>query len=125
MNWSSVYRSGLLWHLAAVYFAFGFSYVIYSTFFARYLVAEAGFSLSKAGLLWMQVGMVSIISGFIWGSISDRRGRRTALVAVFVLQSLSFLLFWKQSWRDSPLPVGCLVCRDGLECAGADGRIVW
>jgi len=93
LNWSLVYRSGLLWHLAAVYFAFGFSYIIYSTFFARYLVAEAGFSLSKAGVLWMQVGVVSGISGFIWGSISDRWGRRTALVAVFALQGLSFLLF--------------------------------
>ena len=41
----------------------------------------------------MQVGFVSLPSGFIWGSISDRFGRRIALVCVFALQALAFVLF--------------------------------
>jgi MFS family permease len=93
LQWSLVYRSGLLWHLAVVYFAFGFSYVIYSTFFIRYLVKEAGFTQSAAGSLWLKIGLVSVISGFIWGSVSDRWGRRTALLAVFTLQGVAFLIF--------------------------------
>jgi MFS family permease len=93
LNWSLVWRSKLLWHLAAVYFAFGFSYVIYSTFFVRYLVNEGGFTMQKAGWLWMKVGLISGISGFIWGSISDRWGRRAALVGVFTLQGTGFLIF--------------------------------
>jgi MFS family permease len=93
LQWSLVYRSRLLWHLAIVYFAFGFSYVIYSTFFIRYLVKEAGFSKASAGSLWLQIGMVSVISGFIWGSISDRWGRRLALLGVFTLQAVAFLSF--------------------------------
>jgi MFS family permease len=93
LNWGSVYRSGLLWKLAGIYFGFGFSYIIYATFFVRYLTGEAGFSRAGAGALWMQVGMVSIVSGFIWGSVSDRWGRRAALLWVFGLQGASFLLF--------------------------------
>ena len=93
LDWGSVYRSGLLWKLAGIYFGFGFSYIIYSTFFVRYLTGEAGFSRAGAGALWMQVGMVSMVSGFLWGSVSDRWGRRVALLWVFGLQGASFLLF--------------------------------
>ncbi len=93
LNWGSVYRSRTLWHLAMIYFAFGFSYIIYSTFFVRYLVKEGGFNASEAGTLWFQVGIVTTISGFIWGSVSDRWGRRAALLGVFALQGLAFLVF--------------------------------
>jgi MFS family permease len=92
LNWASVYRSSQLWKLAAIYFGFGFSYIIYATFFVRYLTAEAGFSRTGAGALWMQIGMVSIGSGFLWGSVSDRWGRRAALLWVFGLQGTAFLL---------------------------------
>lgn len=93
LAWESVWRSRVLWHLAAIYFAFGFSYVVYATFFIRYLVGESGFTAGSAGLLWLQIGVVSVISGFIWGGISDRWGRRTALMGVFVVQGTAFLLF--------------------------------
>lgn len=92
-DWRGVYRSATLWKLAALYFAFGFSYIIYATFFVRYLTAEAGFTPARAGTLWLQIGMVSTVSGFIWGGVSDRWGRRTALLWVFGLQGVSFLLF--------------------------------
>ena len=92
-HWGSVYRSALLWKLAATYFAFGFSYIIYATFFVRYLTGEAGFSPAAAGALWSQIGVISIVSGFVWGAVSDRWGRKTALLGVFGLQGTSFLLF--------------------------------
>jgi predicted MFS family arabinose efflux permease len=90
-DWSGLWRSLLLWRLAGIYCAFGLSYVTYATFLIRYLVGEAGFSHGAAGLLWLQVGVVSGISGFLWGAVSDRWGRRTGLVAVFLLQGGSFL----------------------------------
>ena len=100
LDWASVYRSRLLWKLAAIYFGFGFSYIIYSTFFVRYLIGEAGFSRSGAGGLWLQVGVVSIVGGFLWGSVSDRWGRRAALFWVFGLQGTAFLLFGlgREAW---------------------------
>lgn len=91
LAWALVWRSRVLWHLAAIYLAFGASYVIYATFFIRYLVGEGGLSASFAGLLWLQIGAVSVISGFIWGGISDRWGRRSALMGVFAVQGTAFV----------------------------------
>jgi predicted MFS family arabinose efflux permease len=93
LNWRLVYKSGTLWQLAAIYFAFGFSYIIYSTFFVKHLVKEGGFTAAGAGSLWMKIGIVSLASGFIWGGVSDRFGRRIALVCVFTLQCISFTVF--------------------------------
>lgn len=93
LNWALVYKSRTLWHLAAIYFAFGISYIIYSTFFIRYLVKEAGLVAHDAGLIWFKVGLVSGISSLIWGGVSDRWGRRLALMGVFALQGVSFLVF--------------------------------
>ena len=92
-GWGAVYRSGILWQLGGIYFAFGFSYVIYTTFFATYLIREGGFSAAGAGALWGQVGLLSILSGLIWGSLSDRWGRKAGLGLVFGLQGLCFLIF--------------------------------
>lgn len=88
-----IWRSRTVWHLAAVYFAFGLSYVIYATFFIRFLVGEAAFTPEAAGLLWLAVGAVSGGSGFVWGWISDRWGRRAALLGVFACQGAAYLLF--------------------------------
>lgn len=93
LDWGLVYKSKVLWQLAAIYFAFGFSYIIYATFFVRYLVKEAGFDANGAGALWLQVGIVTTISGFIWGAASDRWGRQLPLVCVFALQGMSFIVF--------------------------------
>lgn len=104
LNWLRVCKSRRLWHLAAVYFTSGFSYVIYCTFFIRYLTKEAGFTKGEAGALWLTIGVVSVISGLIWGSVSDRWGRRAALLWVFALQGGAFLIFG----LSRELPMICL-----------------
>ncbi|MBN2443186.1 MAG: MFS transporter [Spirochaetales bacterium] len=97
LQWSLIYNSPSVWHLACIYILFGFSYIIYATFFVRYLTNEAGFTLEKAGGLWAIIGGASIISGFIWGIVSDKLGRKYGLGIVFFLQSLCFTIFglWK------------------------------
>ncbi|MGB3906064.1 MAG: MFS transporter [Anaerolineae bacterium] len=97
LQWGLVYKSAPVWHLALIYVLFGFSYIIYATFFARYLTWEAGFSTEAAGALWSAVGVLSIISGFIWGSVSDVLGRKYGLAVVYFLQFLCFTIFglWK------------------------------
>jgi sugar phosphate permease len=91
--WKEVYRTKALWHLALVYVAFGFSYVIYATFFARYLQGEAGYSKEAAGSLWSVVGWISVLCGLIWGSVSDAIGRQYGLALVYLLQAISFGVF--------------------------------
>jgi len=99
-DWRLLIRSGKLWHLAGIYFLFGFSYVIYATFFVDYLTAEAGFVIDRAGSLWSAIGLLSVVSGFIWGSVSDRLGRKYGLALVFLLQGASYALFGL--WRSIP-----------------------
>jgi sugar phosphate permease len=88
-----VYRSGPIWHLALVYTAFGFSYVIYATFYAKYLLAEGGYSKGAAGSLWTLVGWISLFSGLIWGTLSDRIGRNYGLALVYLVQASAYALF--------------------------------
>ncbi len=97
LGWGLVYKSAPVWHLALIYVLFGFSYIIYATFFARYLIWEAGFTTEAAGALWSATGALSIISGFIWGSVSDVLGRKYGLAIVYFLQFLCFTIFglWK------------------------------
>ncbi len=92
-----VLSSGRMWYLGAVYSLFGFSYIVYSTFFARYLTSEAGFSVRAAGAMWSGVGLASLASGFLWGTVSDRLGRKHGLAIVYFLQCASFLAFG--AWR--------------------------
>ncbi len=100
LQWARVYRSKGVWHLGAVYAAFGFSYIIYMTFFVRYLVGELGYTRQAAGNLFMLVGWLSLGCGLLWGGLSDRIGRRLALVLVYVIQAASYSLF--VLWPERP-----------------------
>jgi sugar phosphate permease len=93
LKWGSVYRSGLVWHVGLIYVAFGFSYIIYVTFFTKYLVAEGGYTQGEAGRLFMLMGWFSLLCGLIWGSVSDYIGRKAALVIVYLIHAVAFGLF--------------------------------
>jgi len=92
-TWALVYRSGVVWNLSLIYFAFGFSYIIYATFFAKYAQAEVGLSKEAAGAVWQTVGWISFVCGVLWGWISDLIGRKYALVLVSFLQGCAYLIF--------------------------------
>jgi predicted MFS family arabinose efflux permease len=94
---ADVVRSARVWFLGAVYFLFGFSYIMFSTFFVRHIIDEAGFTARGAGSLWSAIGVVSLASGFLWGAASDRMGRTKSLALVYALQSVAFatLGLWK------------------------------
>jgi len=91
-HWKDVYASRPLWELGFIYLMFGFSYVVFTTFFAKYLVEEIGFTQSSAGQLWFIVGIISLVSGFLWGALSDKIGRKNALFIVYSLQGACLLM---------------------------------
>lgn len=93
LNWSKVYKSGRVWHLGIIYIAFGFSYIIYITFFSKYLVSEVNFTQEAAGRLFMIMGWFSLFCGFVWGLFSDKFGRKMALIIVYLIQAASFSMF--------------------------------
>lgn len=87
------FKSLTFYHLGAVFLIFGFTQPVYATFFPVYLSKEAGLSIELAGWLWSVVGTTSIVSGFLWGAVSDRIGRGKSLGLVYVTLAASFALF--------------------------------
>lgn len=85
-------RHGVVYVLGLLYAIFGFTYAIYVTFVVTMLVRERGFSEVVAGRFWSWVGLLSLLSGPVFGSLSDRIGRRGGLVTVFTVQALAYAL---------------------------------
>jgi MFS family permease len=81
-----------IYHLGAIYFLFGYTYVIYATFIVTTLVQERGFSEMVAGNFWSWVGFLSLFSGPVFGTLSDKLGRKAGLIMVFSIQMCAYLL---------------------------------
>lgn len=92
-GWDAVLGNRRAWLLGLVYTAFGFSYIIYMTFFVKRLVADAAYTHSQAGRLFMLMGFCSVVCGVLWGSVSDRLGRARALMLIYIVHSVSFALY--------------------------------
>lgn len=93
LQWQLVYKVKAVWYLGFVYFMYGFSYVIYMTFFKAFLSDEMGLSALQAGSMWALVGGLSIFCGVIWGGISDILGRKGGAALAYLALALSYLIF--------------------------------
>ncbi len=89
----ALYRSAHLWHLAAVFLTFGFSYIIYIQFYSAYLINEGGMSVFKAGQYLTLIGILSIFCGALWGTVSDIIGRKYGIALVLMTQGVGYLIF--------------------------------
>jgi MFS family permease len=96
--WRRLYLSGQVWRLGACYFCFGFSYIIYLTFFAKRLIADVGYTPQQAGTLFMILGWASLPCGVSWGWIGDRIGRRAAMAIALCMQAIAEAMF--ALWTD-------------------------
>ncbi len=92
-QWGQVYREPRIWYLGFVYFMYGFSYIIYVTFFVAYLVKQRGFGAGEAGGLWALVGGLSTFCGLVWGGISDRIGRPRATALAYAVLAFAYGAF--------------------------------
>ncbi len=87
-----IYKRWIIYYIGIIYFLYGYTYVIYITFIVTAVINERGFSEIMAGNLWSIIGFLSIMSGPVFGSISDKYGRRAGLIIVFVFQMFAYLL---------------------------------
>ncbi|WP_321394666.1 MFS transporter [uncultured Desulfuromusa sp.] len=88
----TTHNGRVLVSLGLLYMAFGATYMVYGTFVVTSMVEEYGFSEVVAGRFWSWVGFFSLFSGIIFGTLSDRIGRKSGLIAVFSVQTLAYLL---------------------------------
>jgi len=75
-----------------IYFIFGLAYNIYITYFVAFLVEEVRLTGGVAGAIWSVFGWMCVVSGWVWGFLSDRMGRREALLWNNGLISVSVLI---------------------------------
>lgn len=92
-GWKDVYFSPAVIRLGIVYLAFGFSYIIYMTFFVKSLVSDHGLTASEAGKIFMLMGWFSIPCGLIWGTVSDYLGRKNTLIILYTILAITIGLF--------------------------------
>jgi MFS family permease len=90
---STVKTNGLTLHtIFIIYFIFGFAYIIYATYFVAYMIEGISIPEKTAGRIWAIFGWMCIVSGLVWGFLSDRLGRRRALLWNNGIISLALLL---------------------------------
>lgn len=82
----------ILLELGLLYLIFGATYMIYGTFIVTTLVVEHGIAEARAGLFWSWVGGFGLVSGVLFGSLSDRIGRKGGLMLVFAVQTAAYVL---------------------------------
>jgi sugar phosphate permease len=93
LQWGLIYQVKAMWYLGLVYFMYGFSYIIYMTFFAAYLIKEMGLSQAQAGGLWALVGGLSVFCGVLWGGISDLLGRKYGSALAYLTLAVAYAVF--------------------------------
>ncbi|HKJ04639.1 MAG TPA: MFS transporter [Geopsychrobacteraceae bacterium] len=81
----------ILW-LGLLYLIFGATYMVYGTFIVTTMVVEFNFAESTAGMFWSWVGFFGLFSGVLFGTLSDKIGRKAGLIVVFTVQTLAYLL---------------------------------
>jgi len=93
-----------IWKLGCVYFMYGFSYIIYITFFMAYLTKEIGIPSVAAGRIFAFLGIISIFCGVIYGWISDVLGRKYGSMIAYTNLAVAYIIFFV--WKD---PIGFYV----------------
>lgn len=75
--------------IGSLYFCFGITYVIYITFFVLASVDKWHISTDLSASFWILLGFLSMLSGPIFGILSDKIGRYKTVSIVFFVQTIS------------------------------------
>ncbi len=90
-NWASVFRSRRMLGLTAAYFCHGF-FSIYPVFLFAFITRGLGHTTEFAGRSWSLAAVMSVLTIILWGYLSDRWGRKQALIPCAALLALGIIL---------------------------------
>ena len=90
----TVFKNPWVWLMTYLALCSGFVSGIFSTFFGAYLTDANTVSFSAAGQLFLMIGVLSILSGILWGRVSDRLGRGPGFALAYLVQGMGYALFW-------------------------------
>lgn len=95
-----IYRNPRVLTVATVYGIVGLTYIVQAIFMVSFVI-DSGFEEATAGWLMAMMGLLSMASGPVWGTLSDAWGRGNALTAAMALVTVSMAL----PLLDQSLPV--------------------
>ncbi|MDO8691759.1 MAG: MFS transporter, partial [Dehalococcoidia bacterium] len=78
-NWGLVFQNRSILRLTLAYLCHGF-FSVYLVFLSAFVTRGLGYSNEFAGNLWTLTALVSALSLIPWGILSDRWGRKEALI---------------------------------------------
>jgi len=78
--------------VAFLYLMFGITYVTYVTFFVTASIEKYNISTHEAGIFWSVLGLMSLISGPLFGYISDKIGAYKTLIINFIFLSAAYII---------------------------------
>lgn len=86
--------------LTLAYAAFGFMYLLVFAFLVARLEDDSGFSADGAAAMFSTIGLAAVFGGILLGPLSDRVGRRSAMIGGFLVFGISTLsiLIGDQPW---------------------------
>ncbi|HZG73814.1 MAG TPA: MFS transporter, partial [Chondromyces sp.] len=86
-----IYRNWNVIKVGLIYGITGMTFIIQSMFIMSFML-ESGINQQLAGQLVALNGILSIFSSLIWGGLSDRLGRKNALIAAMGFNLLSTVI---------------------------------
>jgi MFS family permease len=78
--------------IGGLYFCFGITYVVYSTFFVLASMDKWHLSSNLSATFWILLGFLSMFSGIIFGILADKIGRIKTLSIIFLIQSIANII---------------------------------
>ena len=78
--------------IAFLYLVFGITYVVYVTFFVTASIDKYNISSYEAGYFWSVLGTMSLLSGPLFGTLSDKIGAFKTLIFIYIFLTVSNLI---------------------------------
>ena len=124
---AAVYSNPYVWLVVSMAICSGFVQGIFTSSYGAYL-GEHGIAVNTQGGLFAAIGVLGIASTIVPGALSDLMGRGRVYAGVFVMQGVSFLLFWQLpdlAWFVVASILTGLTLRSAIAlCAAAAGDFV-